>query len=604
MNNLIDIKKAYETTEFLDELFDRFEITNSNGEFDEYFSEINPTSLKTKLYAPIAEAIIYTAMCQNEEVNNTEPIIGVGKISDVMIVSEYRSDDNTVDCCVYDVKKQSVSLAGHYKKDTDEITPYKLDTSSKSNGIPMWLCIIQLILDKESNNELPSNELTQTLSELSKKINEGKEREEIQRLCFVASDYINSLTGVSAKAIFEVDGGIPPSKTFKKIKYENITRKEYAPKEVLLGSFELLDTDAKSKRELVTLEALKKEFSLDLGYTPEVPLKNYIVPPHLKKALRKIKMCANSATPAYNCMFIGTSGSGKTTAAIAMAEVLGVPYGVIEFDRNTDFFKVSSELIPKVSETHTYTDEEIEYETCTIYEEITGLKAPEGLTPEDVKTLLANVQTSGNGISYTELVSVLAENFEKPCVIEFKECLTAQNLTFLNGLLEVNGILTLASGKVLHRHPYCIIVATSNATYADVIEPDASFRARFMRNTYIIDTPTETELVERLEKNLSDTFPSIAKCKALLSDVVKLNTELERYEKENHMRNTVFGYLFTEGVIIEYASLYEDNRDITLGDAVMAVLPNAVSLTNKAKLEEIENFIGAMPIIERNYMIL
>ena len=52
MNNLIDIKKAYETTEFLDELFDRFEITNSNGEFDEYFSEINPTSLKTKLYAP------------------------------------------------------------------------------------------------------------------------------------------------------------------------------------------------------------------------------------------------------------------------------------------------------------------------------------------------------------------------------------------------------------------------------------------------------------------------------------------------------------------------------------------------------------------------
>ena len=95
MNNLIDIKKAYETTEFLDELFDRFEITNSNGEFDEYFSEINPTSLKTKLYAPIAEAIIYTAMCQNEEVKNAEPIIGVGKISDVMIVSEYRSDDNT-----------------------------------------------------------------------------------------------------------------------------------------------------------------------------------------------------------------------------------------------------------------------------------------------------------------------------------------------------------------------------------------------------------------------------------------------------------------------------------------------------------------------------
>ena len=590
-NKLILKGKTYTPAEIITNTLTSLTVINNDGTKANWFSSINSSKVSQSVVAPIMEAILLLAK------ENTG--YGTGScMNDKLIVAEYKNGEERYDVCVFNVDKKQIESVTIKVLSEKKTKAYILDNSTNS-GVVIWLAIIQFLL---INNE----DLEKSFVLLKDEINKNPiDTDEITRLAFVVHDYICCLTGVTGKASVVIDNGITAN-TFARLKQEDLNNKVYAPQTVFNGDFFLLDNSKQTSTTInvLSMEDLQKKYSLNIDNQENVPsLSHYVTPNWLEKVVKKIHRCAGSKTPAYNVCLIGTSGSGKTTGAMAIAQILGVPYGVIEFDRTTDFFKVSSEIMPKVSETTSFTDEDIEFDTESVYETITGLSAPEGLTPNDVRTLINNMQGNGNGVSYTELVSVLAKNFEKPCVIEFKECLTAQNLTFLNGLLEANGEITLASGITLKRHPFCVIVATSNATYSDVLEPDASFRARFMRNTHIINTPTEKELADRLSKNLSTSFPEVSNNRPLIEAIVKINTELEKFERENQMRNTVFGYLFCEAVAIEYATLYEENDDITLQSAITNILPNAVSLTNDAKVEEIQEFLNSINLANRNFII-
>lgn len=593
-------ENMYLTTEII------ITIENINGRYDEWFCSENKSKMKAELIHPITEALIMLhkmfAADKNSFITKThskvsgELAMGYCNNGD-LIVAEWSYVPEKKYCCVYNKLQRKVEYAFIVEDTDDKTKPYVL-SETEPQGAVIWACIIQVLANIYSD----FNKLFADFIETD--INSTKE---FNKYLFVLQDFIALKTGILTSAECAVDGGVTSSGAFKRLKAEQLEKKEYSPQTIICGTFSVFDKNEKAKKlhKTLSLENLQQKYAVnDKEHTPQgVPdLKGYVTPEWLEKVIKRILRCRGTKIQANNVFLFGASGSGKTTSAMALAQVLNVPFGSVTFNQETDIYSISSSLIPKVSEKKEYSEDDIEFDTFSIYEELTGLKAPEDITPEQVRTLIENANGSG-GVSYTELVSELAKHFEEPSVIEFKEILTARNLTFLNGILEENGTITLSSGKVLHRHPLCIIVATSNTTYSDVLEPDASLMQRFMYNCRRVDTPEESEVQIRLKQVLEESYPEIAELNSLVAEICKVNTLLENFAQQQQARNVAFGLRFCVSVALNYAEMYEEDNEVHLSEAIIEALPAAVSITNSAEVEDFIELIDNYQPAQQSFTI-
>ncbi len=171
---------------------------------------------------------------------------------------------------------------------------------------------------------------------------------------------------------------------------------------------------------------------------PDIDLNDYYIDPKVKSVVDLLVMEKDSRFPINTGMLYGPPASGKSTAVMLMAKMLELPYVPVTFNSN--------------------------------------------ISMDD---LLGSWQPSEDGrIHFME--STFVQAYQSPSVVEFVECYYVKPGACgdLNTALDETAQITLPDGRIIHRHPFCFIVATMNAgenenEYRAVREQDASFDRRF-----------------------------------------------------------------------------------------------------------------------------
>lgn len=187
-------------------------------------------------------------------------------------------------------------------------------------------------------------------------------------------------------------------------------------------------------------ELSKDEKALIPKYNDGVDI---IVPDEVYDIAEIVKGEYESIMPVKNILLYGEAGAGKSTMARILSWGWGVPYYGFDISKNIDEVSIT-----------------------------------------------AGAEVQNGNLSYN--LSKVVQAVEQGGVLEFREIYTAHPgvQTFLNGLLE-EGELRLANGKVINRHPNCIIIGTTNVDYAGCQEFDKSTDDRFQLQAKVLPMPEE-----------------------------------------------------------------------------------------------------------------
>lgn len=180
-----------------------------------------------------------------------------------------------------------------------------------------------------------------------------------------------------------------------------------------------------------------------------------LVPDFVLRTAQIIKGEYDSVEPIKNVLWYGGAGTGKSFGTVILAQLLGLPHYAFDFSKGVDEVTITAGADVKEGTIH-YNDSQI-------------------------------VMAARNG-----------------GVVEFREFYNARPevISFLNGFLQ-EGELRLANGKVVKRHPNCIVVATSNINYAGCQAIDFSTDDRFALQFNVFPMPDEQllDLIERASGN-------------------------------------------------------------------------------------------------------
>lgn len=289
-------------------------------------------------------------------------------------------------------------------------------------------------------------------------------------------------------------------------------------------------TEEEIQEEISTIINLDHEMSSEeLNRVPVINDK-IVIPAYVKTYARIIAGEIEGENPIKNILWYGPAGTGKSFSTRLLAKELGLPHYQFVFSKNTD--EISMVSGADVSDgTVTYNDSEI-------------------------------VECCKNG-----------------GVIEFQEFYNASPdvLTFLNQFLE-EGYLRLANGKIIKRHPKCIVVATSNINYASCQDIDFSVDSRFTVQEFIGDVSDE-ELSSRIK------FKSGVSDETIISKLIQIYRNLNKWVTENE---------YDEGIccprkLIAWAQLSKYNKDL-IACADKTIL-SGLSKNQDVRLELIESIL-------------
>lgn len=245
-------------------------------------------------------------------------------------------------------------------------------------------------------------------------------------------------------------------------------------------------------------------------------------------------ICESTKKPrkVRNVLLYGPTGTGKSTMAKHIAAGLNLPYVTLNCNADTtitdllvqcmpadggeETIDTSIEGIPSVDDMlydpesawFSMTGEKkagVGAEKCMsfAYEKVTGQK--KDLTVSEYCSFIikhsVEAERSKSGKEFMYVESPLVKAVRNGWVIELQEPTTivqAGVLPGLNSLLDADGQIFLPNGEVVHRHPDCIVVATTNLNYQGCRAINQSFLRRFQFKA-IVKNPTGTEELVRLK---------------------------------------------------------------------------------------------------------
>lgn len=244
------------------------------------------------------------------------------------------------------------------------------------------------------------------------------------------------------------------SKFPNEVKYEDLSELDLSPYEKLIKEQE----KEKEPEEVKTVEPISQEdmkIVLDREMTddermriPKFDFDVINVPDYVKHTVSYVKSRLDRGQYA-NALYFGPSGTGKSTSVKILAALLNVPHYLSKFSHGTDEFSI-----------------------------------------------VAGADVDSGTVSYND--SELVKAVKHGGVVELQEFYNAKPgvLSSLNTVLE-EGYLELANGKIIKRHPQCVIVATSNIFYEGGQAIDTSVDSRF-KLKILVDEVSDDELMHRL----------------------------------------------------------------------------------------------------------
>lgn len=289
----------------------------------------------------------------------------------------------------------------------------------------------------------------------------------------------------------------------------------YAPTETRFGIFQVLKNSA--RRTGRTISILKNRYRRNFPLTdaekelvPHLP-ENYDVPEEVSDILDAVLN-----TPMRVFMSAGESGTGKTTNAKMVAQLLGLPYYSFTCGEGTDEVDLVSSMIPNIGGTTgedaavfpTYKD--LMMDPATALERVTGTYEEEIDQETAFKEILSRVYQKGyeGGMSekdYIMVESSIVTGCRRPSVVEIQEpsvITKPGTLVRLNGLLDDGASITLTSGEVVRRNPETVILLTTNMGYKGCKGFNESVLSR-MRMILYSEPLTPEEMVYRIQKKVT-----------------------------------------------------------------------------------------------------
>ncbi len=251
----------------------------------------------------------------------------------------------------------------------------------------------------------------------------------------------------------------------------------------------------------------------------------YIVPQQLIKAAMAAKETYGKTIQFSNFYFYGEAGGGKSSAAMALAVALGIPYTHLTFSANTEIMDVlqsiSPETVDEEGETikmqeilKKYPDSmSIAMDPAKAYLDVTGITKADAL-PEEVHAAIYQdiaEQMDRKGQRFRYVDSPLAQAFRYGYLCELQEPNIVTNpgvLVGINALLDRTATMVCANGEIVRRHPDFIAVDTTNRSYAACRDVNASHLSRF-HMALRFDKPGNEELMERIRANTGFSDESV-----------------------------------------------------------------------------------------------
>lgn len=302
-------------------------------------------------------------------------------------------------------------------------------------------------------------------------------------------------------------------------------KKSVKEKESKKVAFESEDYNLPWDRELTEDE---KQLIPNMGLGVEV-----IMPDYVYETAKFIKGEYDSLIPVKNILWYGGAGTGKSFSTKILAQLLQVPHYAFDFSNGAD--------------------------------EV---------------TITAGADVSEGTVTYNE--SRIATACRNGGVVEFREFYNAKPnvISFLNGFLQ-EGELRLANGKVIKRHPNCIVVATSNINYAGCQQIDYSTDDRFFPQ-YEIEPLPENKLIELVENGSGNH--DVALLKKLVKFFKDINVHLNKIE-------------YDEGIasvrkLIAWAKLCKPVYGKSVIEAAEITILSGISKDKKKRQEIIDQYLS------------
>ena len=320
----------------------------------------------------------------------------------------------------------------------------------------------------------------------------------------------------------------------------------YAPNDAIKGTFQILG-EMKKEREW-TLKELQKIYRQHWSFPKDYENRIPQLPEDMKVGeYAQDILSAIVESPFRKFMITGNAGTGKTTDAQMVAQILGVPYFALNCGPETDESTLVAGIYPnsrkKTEDSMKFPSlQEFVTDPMQVLEEVAHTRK-EGITKSEAfRELLDAVYQSGyqkakNEGDFVMQESEIIKGCRMPSVIEIMEAsliVEPGTLGKLNRLLDDSRKLDLLYGEVVERHPNAIIIITTNLNYVANREFDFSVVSRMNKVQHRKDL-TEQQLAERA------MFRTGCKDMEVLKQMAKVMKRLDAVVKEE------FGKVRTAG---------------------------------------------------------
>lgn len=412
-----------------------------------------------------------------------------------------------------DMKMSAVIVDGIGSRDPYVVTTHSRQSGSHS-GAAALACIFAYITQNPSCSD--DTVVTTHILDCIEQIRTGTDEDFAQAVIASINDiytYIVDKTGVGKRSI-DMDRYSNPIiaklEIPSHIEFENLIGDSY----YLSGNGTGSVTAVKSKTAKTVAELIASEnFTLDekrvLSANEEkmVPKLDEMIPdPDIITKARLLKGSTLSPRPFRNIKWVGETGTGKSTAAQILAQMLNLPYTFLTFNPDTLLSDLYVNILPSnrkasvdMSKAASILETAV-FNPADAWKQLTG-EDREVSTKDVLSKLISDSLANESEFMYIE--SPLVQAFRFGWLVELQETNLASKPGVLGGLnaaLDDLQMIKLPDGESIKRHKDCVVVMTENEGYEGTRKSNQAVDSRMtLKGKFVL--PNKHDLALRISQN-------------------------------------------------------------------------------------------------------